>query len=336
MNLRARPIYPDCRIGGRRRRISGPGGRRHSLAASLLLILLGPVLSGAAELAPETLIAWNRYIDQAKARMNSRLDAKNHFLWGDEEPGRARRLRRGEILVTPVNGSGQTEVPNGLIHDWMGAAFFPNMTLERVIATMDQYSCYKDFFKPMVIDSKLLSRDDREINFSMRWLKKALWVTAVMEADYKANYFRRDEKSRYGFVWSTRIQDIVNYGQPSEKKLPPDTGSGFVWRLFTISRFEERDGGVYVELEAMALSRGVPACMGWLVNPVVRRLSQSSLVSSLSDTREAVRSLPQRAGTASCGSKSGKLTAHSSEVGCPNALSSEYSLTVAARSEPRP
>jgi hypothetical protein len=283
------------------------------LAVSLLLIIIGPTISAAAELLPETLMAWNQYIERAKAQMNSRLDTRNHFLWVDEEPGRARRVRSGEIVVAPGNGAGQTEVPNGLIHDWMGAAFFPGMSLEKVFATMDRYPCYKDFYKPMVIDSKLLSRDEREINFSLRWLKKALWITAVMEADYKANYFRRDEKSRYGFVWSTRIQDVVNYGQPSEKKLPPDTGSGFIWRLLSISRFQERDGGVYVELEAMALSRGIPACMGWLVNPVVRRLSQSSLVTSLSETREAVRAVSQRAGTDSCGSESGKPRPRSSE-----------------------
>ena len=170
---------------------------------------------------------------------------------------------------------------------------------------MDEYACYKDFYKPTVIDSKLLSRDGRESTFSMRWLKKALFVTAVMDADYKAYYLRRNEKSRYGFVWSTRIQEVANYGQPSELKLPTDTGTGFIWRLFTISRFEERGGGVYVELEGMALSRPVPAGLGLLVNPVVRRLSQSSLATSLSQTRDAVRSLSQRAVPASCGSTPG-------------------------------
>jgi hypothetical protein len=90
-----------------------------------------------------------------------------------------------------------------------------------------------------------------------------------------------------------RIQDVVNHGQPSELKLSPGTGNGFIWRLFSISRFEERDSGVYVELEVMALSRCVPAGLRWLVNPVVSRLSQSSLVTSLSQTREAVKSLPQ-------------------------------------------
>lgn len=294
MDLRVHSAHADRRIPPRRRQSSKPGERKHCLAVSLLLIILGPALSCTAELQPETLAAWNQYSEQAMTRMNSRLDPGSHFLWVNEEPDRARRVRRGEILVAPVNGNGRNEVPKGLVHDWIGAAFFPDTTIEKVFATMDDYTCYKDFYKPMVIDSKLLSRDGTESSFSMRLLKKEFFVTAVMEADYKAYYLRRNEKSRYGFVWSTRIQDVVNYGQPSELKLAAGTGSGFIWRLFSISRFEEQDGGVYVELEAMALSRCVPAGLGWLVNPVVSRLSQSSLITFLSQTREAVRSLLQR------------------------------------------
>jgi len=263
-------------------------------------MLLLPPFSRAAELQPETLNAWNRYVEQAKARMNARLDPKKHFLWVDENPARARRVRKGEILVVPMNGTGRTDVPNGLIHDWMGAAFIPETTIDNVFATTDQYSCYKDFYKPLVIDSRALSHENGETAFTMRWLKKALFVTAVMDADYKAYYVSRNERSRYGFAWSTRIQDVINYGQPSESKLPPGTGTGFVWRLFSLSRFEERDGGVYVELEAMALSRTVPGCLAWLVSPVVNRLSQSAMVTSLTQTREAVRGLPQRAATNSC------------------------------------
>ena len=289
MALRAHPTHPDRQSCPSTLQSSKLGQRKHCFAVSAFLIILGSALSCAAELKPETLSEWNRYIEQVQARMNSRLDARDHFLWVDEQKDRARRVRSGEILIAPVNGSGRTEVPNGLIHDWIGSAFFGDTTIEQVFATMNEYARYKEFYKPTVIDSKRLSCDGTESSFSMRWLKKALFVTTVIDADYKAQYFRRNENSRYGFVWSTRIQDVVNYGQPSELKLPPGTGSGFIWRLFSVSRFEERDGGVYVELEAMALSRSVPGGMGWLVNPVVRRLSQGSLVTSLIQTREAVR-----------------------------------------------
>jgi hypothetical protein len=47
---------------------------------------------------------------------------------------------------------------------------------------------------------------------------------------------------------------------------------------------------VYVELEAIALSRDIPGGLRWLVEPIVRRVSRSSLVVSLQETADAVRS----------------------------------------------
>jgi hypothetical protein len=288
--------------------------RAEAVATNLIsvLLILGPALSCAADLQPDTVKAWNHYIEQAKSRMNSRLDARSHFLWLDEDPARAGRVRSGEIAVAPVNGSGRTKVSNGLIHDWVGAAFVPNTTIEKVFATMDEYACYKDFYAPTVIDSRLVSRAGTESTFSMRWMRKTVFVTTVLDADYKANYFRRSETSRYGFAWSTRVQEIANFGQPSEFKLAPGTGNDYIWQLFSISRFEEREGGVYVEVEAMALSRSAPASLIWLVNPIITRLSQSALVTSLSQLREAVQTQPQRARVNSCSSKSEPRRAASS------------------------
>jgi hypothetical protein len=95
----------------------------------------------------------------------------------------------------------------------------------------------------------------------------------------------------YGVSYMTRVQEIENFGQAGQRKLPPDTGSGLVWRLYSFSRFEERDGGVYVELEAIALSREIPFSMRWVVDPIVRRVSRSSVVTSLRQTSEAARSI---------------------------------------------
>ena len=57
-------------------------------------------------------------------------------------------------------------------------------------------------------------------------------------------------------------------------------GTGIIWRLYSITRYQERDGGVYVELEAIALSRDIPGGLRWIVEPIVRRVSRSSLVAS--------------------------------------------------------
>ena len=86
------------------------------------------------------------------------------------------------------------------------------------------------------------------------------------------------------------MREIEDYGTPKQRELNDGQGKGLLWRLFSIARFEERDGGVYVELEAIALSRNIPVSVRWLIEPIVSRLSRSSLMTSLRQTEDAVRS----------------------------------------------
>jgi hypothetical protein len=59
-----------------------------------------------------------------------------------------------------------------------------------------------------------------------------------------------------------------------------------------MARYEERDGGVYLELEAMALTRDIPGSLAWMVKPVVNHLSINSLTTTLRQTRDVVISSP--------------------------------------------
>jgi hypothetical protein len=51
----------------------------------------------------------------------------------------------------------------------------------------------------------------------------------------------------------------------------------------------QRDAGVYIEFEAIALSREIPAAVRFVADPIVRRVSRASLLASLQQTVEAVR-----------------------------------------------
>jgi hypothetical protein len=84
------------------------------------------------------------------------------------------------------------------------------------------------------------------------------------------------------------VREIEGFGHSGERLLPPDTGNGFIWRIRSIARFEERDGGVYLEMEAIALTRDIPAGLAWMVSPVVNHLSVNSLTATLRQTRDAV------------------------------------------------
>ena len=40
---------------------------------------------------------------------------------------------------------------------------------------------------------------------------------------------------------------------------------GFMWRLNTYWTWEERDSGLYMQIESVSLSRSIPSGLGWMV-----------------------------------------------------------------------
>jgi hypothetical protein len=177
-----------------------------------------------------------------------------------------------------------------LIHDWIGTALIPNAALDDVFAVVQNYDRYKDFYKPLVIDSKSLGGNGIDCRFSLLMLNKSLFAKSALASEWDDRYMRVNNQQWYTIGYSTSIEEIVDYGSPGEHKLPLDTGSGYIWRLYSFSRFEQRDDGVYVELEAIALSRDIPATLRWLIDPMVRRVCRGSVFTSLEETRVAVGS----------------------------------------------
>src|SRR5262249_27449251 len=65
-------------------------------------------------------------------------------------------------------------------------------------------------------------------------------------------------------------------------------GSGFLWRADTFSTYVEGDNGVYMGFETVGLSRTIPALLGWIVEPIARRLARASAAETLLRQREAI------------------------------------------------
>src|SRR5436309_2157427 len=104
--------------------------------------------SSAAELKPQTVEAFDRYIQGAEERQ----DGRKVFLWADESPGRARRVRQGEVVAEPVNGKPDIAVPGGLLHDWVGVVFVPGAAVDYTVSRLQNYDQHKDIYKPEVLD----------------------------------------------------------------------------------------------------------------------------------------------------------------------------------------
>src|SRR5271166_6078954 len=256
--------------------------------------LVAPAMSNGAELKEQTLKTWDAYIQAVDSQMHGRLQGP--FLWVDEDPDRVTSVRAGKILVSSVGQKNPKPVPSGLIHDWIGAAFIPDVRLGDVLSAVRDYSHYTEFYKPTVVDAKPLGTEGGCDKYSMRVVNKETVAETALDTEYQACYLQLDELRWYSTAHSTRVQEIRHYGRPDEQELPPNQGSGYIWRVYSLARFEERDGGVYIELEAIALSRDVPVALRWVVDPIVRRVSRNTLLISLQQMEEAVRSTSGTAG----------------------------------------
>ena len=221
----------------------------------LLIIFAAGTFSYAAELNQQSLTAWEKYVATAKANMQERLMGKSPFLWVDEDPMTRRRVNSGEIVITPVGSTHPLSVPRGLIHHWVGAVFIPGARIKDLDNVVGDYSKYSEIYRPTLIKTELLDSNGDEQKISIIWVQRALLVTAAFYTELDSNYVALNSRQGYMNIYATRVQQIEHYGQRDELRLAPDEGSGYVWRLATFARFEERNGGLYLELEVVALSR---------------------------------------------------------------------------------
>lgn len=258
---------------------------RMLLFASLLL----PVQLYAAHLKVETVAAWDNYLQSVRADLRDRVQPGGSFLWTLENPERAAKVRAGEIVAAPAPGQNPRKVPGGLIHHWIGAAFLPDAKLDDFLEVARDYDRYEKFYRPSVVESKTVAHNDSDDLFSMLLMNKAFFLKTALDADYQVTNVRLDHCRFYSISKTTRVQEIEDYGQPDEHKVPEGEGGGYIWKLFSIARLEQADGGVYVEMEALALSRDIPAMVSILVDPIVRRVSRNSIFTSIRQTEEAVR-----------------------------------------------
>ncbi len=259
----------------------------------LSFILAAP--AAAAELQSETVEAFNRYVQLTEARMARELDAARGFLWLDHQPDERRpliwaQLREGQVVVSPLETSERAKpisIPGGLVHHWVALIFVPGVTLPQTLAEQQDYDHYQDIYRPDFQRSRLLIANGENFGVALRLYRKIL-VTAAFDSEFDIRYFPIDAKREYSVCHSTRIAQVSDAGAPDEHDEPVDKGRGLLWRLNTYSRYEEKDGGVYIQVEFIALTRAIPAVFAWLVDPYLGTIPREYLTRMLEATRTAL------------------------------------------------
>jgi hypothetical protein len=122
----------------------------------------------------------------------------------------------------------------------------------------------------------------------MQLVNHEFFAKMALDADYRVTNVHLDQGRLYSVARTTRVQQIENYGQPREHIIPEGQGGGYIWKLFSIARLEHRDRGVYIEMETVALSRGIPAAFRVVADPIVRRVSRGAMLTAIKQTEDAV------------------------------------------------
>ena len=267
---------------------------RGLLIALCILVDLGGVGVRAAELKPDTAAAFDRYVHAMEARMDEDT-GRDQFLVVDRLPDARRteayeQLKNGQVYIEAMSareGDRPIKAPSGLIHHWAGVIFIPKATFDEVEAVMRDYDCHEDIYKPQIRKSKLIERNGDESKVYFQFFNRSI-VTVILNADFDVRDTQFGSGRFQTVTRSTRIAEVENVDSPNEHERPVGNDHGYMWRLFSYWRIEEKDGGVYVQNESVSLTRTVPALLAFIVNPLVKSIPRSVLIHLLTDTRNAV------------------------------------------------
>ncbi|MBZ5702664.1 MAG: hypothetical protein LAN84_12555 [Acidobacteriia bacterium] len=250
----------------------------------------------SAELKPKTIAAFQHYVELSEARMATELADPEAFLWVDRLPAERRQALRAQLLQGRViterletrEAEKRIAVPGGLMHHWVALIFFPGVSLPQVLELQQDYAHHQEMYKPDVQRSRLVSREGNDFTVYFRFYRKAI-VTAVYNTEFAVRFFPLDAGRAWSRSYSTRIAEVEDPGKPSEHEKPVGRDRGYLWRLDTYTRYQEKDGGVYMQIEFIALSRSVPAIFAWLVNPYIKSVPREYLTHLLEATRKALK-----------------------------------------------
>ena len=270
------------------------------LFGALLVLASSPraeAAAAAANLKPDTVAAFDEYVKLTEARNDEELRRGTNLLWIDglRENERAQAyeaLKRGEVkiqkLETRENGE-KIRCPGGMIHHWAGAVFIPGASRQDLLKVLQDYDRHAQYYAPDVERSKIESRDGDHFLVFLRFRRHKV-ITVVLNTEHDVRYFHDSETGEHSRSSAVHVGEVENAGKANEREKPPGDDGGFLWRMETWWRMEQRDGGVYVQSEVVSLTRDSPAGLGWLIGPFVTSIPKETLTFTLQATRKAVTS----------------------------------------------
>lgn len=265
----------------------------HSHAAILLasLALAISAASAAAQPSPEANAAYDAYLCSAELRLARQHQSRAGFL-ANLTPGSPRdhRLHTGALLLEDLSPHPST-IPGALLHHWRATAFIPGATAAEFDRLLRDFSAYPRIFAPQVQRVSVLSGSSNSARIAMRMLQHH-GISVVLEGTFQVTFAQLDALHRFSSSASTAISEVAS----------PGADHGLLWCMNTFWSDEQRDGGLYLQIESISLTRSIPFGLAWAVHPFVTSIPRDSLAFTLNAARRALEQMhqvPARAAAAS-------------------------------------
>ena len=235
---------------------------RRALAAGLIAPVFASAAVFTAKLQPETITAWDRYVEQAEHRRPT-------VAIGESDP-----------VLIDLNPNG--DVPSGYIHHWVGAIRIPNATVASVRGVLEDYDAYSRVYAPdlKAASASKIGQDAYDVQLiTERW--EGVGLRFAFDIRSKVNFHADQVDSR-----SYSIRESNSGKPPYNDLLPEGNDHGILWRLNSYWRLRQAGPDVQAECEVISLSRKPLFGMGTLVKTRAR----DSLAATLKQTRDRATS----------------------------------------------
>jgi hypothetical protein len=265
--------------------------RKHTaLIAGVILLMGHSTGSMAGQPSAAATATYNGYVGAVDARLTRQHATSDSFLAGvDGDPQQIARLHRGELIIDQLAPSGGDELPGALLHHWRATAFAPEAKAQDFEGLLRDFAAYPRLFAPQVLQARVLWQRGDDYETLLRFRQKHV-LTVTLDAACSVTFGWLDPRHGFSASHSTSISEIGPDGRP----LSGAEEHGFLWRQDTWWSYEERDGGLYLQVESVSLSRGIPAGLGWAVGPFVSSIPRQSLAFTLRAACDALRDLQIR------------------------------------------
>ncbi len=258
------------------------------------LVLAAAPERAFADPTPAAVAGFNTYIAQLESRLAHQHGSAGGFL----APFDAARVRGGTVVVERVMPAFGASVPGAMLHHWRGTAFVAGARAVDLERLLRDYGRYQKVYAPQVISARVLAQDGNHYQTMLRVSQKHV-ITIVLDTNYDIHFFpvtvEPDANSGahgYDISHSTQITEIGDPGTAKEHALDSNHEHGFLWRLNTYWSWEEGDGGLYMQIETVSLTRSIPTGLGWAIGPFINSIPRDSMEFTLRATANALRRRP--------------------------------------------